>query len=70
MDGIRLQPPEWVAERFGVSRKRIYELAAHPDDPIPSYKIGRSIRFDETEVSEWIASHRKPRSSKPNRASS
>ena len=59
MDGLQLKPPEWVAERFGVTRKRVYELASHPDDPIPSYKIGRTIRFDETEVADWIARRRK-----------
>ena len=60
MDILQLKTPEWVAERFGVTRKRVYELAAHPDDPIPAYKIGRSIRFDETEVHEWIARRRRP----------
>ena len=59
MDAPQLKPPDWVAERFGVSRKRVYELASHPDDPIPSYKIGRTIRFDEAEVKEWISRRRR-----------
>lgn len=58
-DQLQLKPPEWVAARFGVTRKRVYELASHPDDPIPAYKIGRTIRFDETEVDDWIARRRK-----------
>jgi hypothetical protein len=34
-----------IAGLLCVKRKRIYELARRPDDPLPSVRIGRAVRF-------------------------
>lgn len=44
-----------IAELLCVKRKRIYELARRPDDPLPSVRIGRAVRFVRRRVEEWVA---------------
>lgn len=58
-DRIDLSDPlidaDSVAELLCVKRKRIYELARRPDDPLPSVRIGRAVRFVRRRVEEWVA---------------
>jgi excisionase family DNA binding protein len=49
-----------IAAMLCVKRKRIYELARRPDDPLPSVRIGRAVRFVRAQVEEWVA-HQTPR---------
>jgi excisionase family DNA binding protein len=44
-----------IAGLLCVKRKRIYELARRPDDPLPSVRIGRAVRFVRAQVEEWVA---------------
>jgi predicted DNA-binding transcriptional regulator AlpA len=44
-----------LAGMLCVKRKRIYELARRPDDPLPSVRIGRAVRFVRARVEEWVA---------------
>jgi excisionase family DNA binding protein len=41
-----------VATALGLSKWRVYELAR--EGVIPHVRIGRSMRFDEAKVREWI----------------
>lgn len=43
-----------IAEKLNVKRKRVYELARRPRDPLPSVKIGGSVRFVIRHVEEWL----------------
>lgn len=66
-----------VAELLKVSERHIYELVA--DGSLPSFRIGKVIRFDPQDVADWLRrkkpsdtqdSQRKPKNrenSKPNR---
>lgn len=44
-----------VAALLCVKRKRVYELARRPDDPLPSVRIGGAVRFVRAQVEEWVA---------------
>jgi predicted DNA-binding transcriptional regulator AlpA len=44
-----------IAGLLCVKRKRIYELARRPDDPLPSVRIGRAVRFVRAQVEAWAA---------------
>lgn len=48
-----------IAQLLCVKRKRIYELARRPDDPLPCVRIGRAVRFVRAQVEEWVA-HQTP----------
>lgn len=41
-----------VAELLGISKKQVYHLAAC--GVLPSFRIGRTIRFDAQELAEWL----------------
>lgn len=45
---------EHVARLLSVKRKRAYELARRPNDPLPSVRIGGAMRFAVPQVEEWI----------------
>ena len=45
-----------IATTLGVKRKRVYELARRPDNPLPSVRIGGAVRFVLAHVEEWVAS--------------
>ena len=49
----RLVDVEVVAESLGLSRWRVYQLAR--EGVIPSVRIGKSLKFDEDKIREWIA---------------
>ena len=44
-----------VAAVLCVKRKRIYELARRPRDPLPCVRIGGAVRFVLAHVEEWVA---------------
>lgn len=46
-----------VADRLKLHKRTVYQLAA-PAGPIPSYRIGRSVRFLETDIEEFEQSCR------------
>lgn len=50
-----------IAERYGVSRKQIYNWLdlAHPDNPnrLPSILIGRTRLFDLEQTDAWARAH-------------
>jgi excisionase family DNA binding protein len=44
-----------LATLLGVTPQHVYKMAAQQD--IPSFRVGRSVRFDPRQVAEWL--HRK-----------
>lgn len=44
-----------VARLLCVKRKRVYELARRPIDPLPCVRIGGAVRFVLPHVEEWVA---------------
>lgn len=48
---------EDVANLLQVDKQTIYQLKARHQ--IPFIKIGGSVRFDEEQIEEWIASKKK-----------
>lgn len=57
----RLRSTEWLAERLGISVATIERLRAQqsPDLP-PHVTIGRSIRYDDVTVEEWLRQRMQP----------
>ena len=49
----RLLLPQEVAERLQVGVKWVYAAAQRGD--LPHVKVGRYVRFDRTEIEDWIA---------------
>ena len=45
-----------LAERLGVTRRHVRRLVA--ERRVPFLRVGRFIRFDPTEVTAWLNSHR------------
>jgi excisionase family DNA binding protein len=50
--------PKWVsvayvADRTGFSRWTLYEMAR--EGRIPAHRIGRSVKFVENEIDDWMA---------------
>jgi excisionase family DNA binding protein len=48
---------EQVAERLGISRYDVYQLAKR--DAIPHLRIGRRVRFRLTDLERWEATRRR-----------
>lgn len=46
-----------LAKKLGLSERTIYSYRTRLG--LPYYKFGRSIRFDEKEVEEWLAKRKK-----------
>ncbi len=46
----QLKDTKWLAARLGVSKSAIEKLRAH-------VRIGRSVRYDEQTVEQWIMSN-------------
>lgn len=46
---------DYIAAMLSVKRKRVYELARRPNDPLPSVRIGGAVRFVLTHVESWVA---------------
>lgn len=49
--------PQQAATVLGVSRRKVYALAA-PDGPIPCYRIGTRISFDLIDLTEYLSTCR------------
>lgn len=58
MTGVRLLEAEQVAEQLSVSARWI--LAEARAGRIPSYRLGRRVRFDAEELAAWLADHHRP----------
>ena len=60
----RLQPTNWLAERLNLSVATIERLRAQksPDLP-PHIVIGRSIRYEEAAVEQWLRERMQPQAS-------
>lgn len=57
----RLQPTSWLAERLHLSTTTIERLRiTNPDSLPPCIHIGRSVRYDELTVEEWLRSRMQP----------
>ncbi len=50
---MALRNANWLAERLGVRPGRVYQLVR--EGVIPAVRIGRSVRFDEEQVEDFIA---------------
>jgi excisionase family DNA binding protein len=48
----KLETAEWIAERLGIPKHRVYELVRA--DAIPHTRLGRSVRFNPDRVAEWV----------------
>lgn len=57
-----------AAAYLGLSKSRLYKLAAPAVAAIPTYKVGGSIRFDREELDRWMASKRRPTASEQENA--
>ena len=47
-----------LAQRLGVTVRPVCRLVA--DKRFPYYKVGRLVRFDPTEITDWLATRRVP----------
>jgi len=55
MQNSTLRPSSWLAKRLGLSLSTIERLRAAGSSDLPSaILIGRSIRYDETLVEQWL----------------
>ena len=45
-----------VAEKLNLTENYIYRLAKLENDPIPSVRIGRRVRFGLRQVEKWLES--------------
>ncbi len=52
---LRLLTTKQLAEALGVPRWRVFELVAQGKGP-PHFRVGKTLRFPETAVAEWIRS--------------
>ena len=48
-----LRKPQ-LSDYWQVCERRIEDFMRDPEDPIPFYRIGRSVRFKRSEVDEWL----------------
>lgn len=49
-----------LAQRLGITARHVRRLVA--EKRVPYYKVGRLVRFDEAEISVWLATRRVPAS--------
>lgn len=56
-----LKDTAWLANRLGLSISTIERLRARERDDIPPHvMIGRSIRYDEATVEQWLVEQLQP----------
>lgn len=48
-----------VAAFLKISKKTVYNLVNDVDDPIPSIKIGSTLRIEKTELESWLERQKK-----------
>jgi excisionase family DNA binding protein len=60
MPGIDNHPQlldiDQLAQRLGITVRHVRRLVA--DKRVPYYKVGRLVRFDQTEITDWLATRR------------
>ena len=63
MDGkpTRLAGAHEIRELLGVSRQRVYQLAARPDFPEPIAFLAQGKVWAVDDIEQWIADYRAPR---------
>ena len=63
MDGkpTRLAGAHEIRELLGVSRQRVYQLAARPDFPEPIANLAQGKVWAVDDIEQWIADYRAPR---------
>jgi excisionase family DNA binding protein len=59
-DDPQLLSIDQLAQRLGITVRHVRRLVA--DKRVPYYKIGRLVRFDPAEITDWLATRRVPRS--------
>jgi excisionase family DNA binding protein len=47
-----------LAQRLGITVRHVRRLVA--EKRVPYYKVGRLVRFDPTEITDWLATRRVP----------
>jgi excisionase family DNA binding protein len=47
-----------LAQRLGITVRHVRRLVA--DKRVPYYKVGRLVRFDPAEITDWLATRRVP----------
>jgi excisionase family DNA binding protein len=62
MPGIDNHPQlldiDQLAQRLGITVRHVRRLVA--DKRVPYYKVGRLVRFDQAEITDWLATRRVP----------
>ena len=61
---VILLPQRTVAERLGVTARTIERWRAEGAGP-PFLKVGRGVRYDESDLSAWLAARRRLSTSDP-----
>lgn len=54
-----LLTPDDVAEFLQIPTATIYEYARRWNDPLPSFKIGKHVRFDHASLGAWLGRRRR-----------
>jgi excisionase family DNA binding protein len=49
---------EQIAQRLGITVRHVRRLVA--ERRVPYLKVGRLVRFDTSEVTQWLDSRRRP----------
>jgi excisionase family DNA binding protein len=57
-DHPQLLSIDQLAQRLGITVRHVRRLVA--DKRVPYYKVGRLVRFDPTEITDWLATRRVP----------
>jgi predicted DNA-binding transcriptional regulator AlpA len=65
MESMRLAGAHEVRELLGVSRQRVYQLAAGSDFPKPIAVLAQGKIWLIDDIQEWIAKHRLPAAKRP-----
>lgn len=58
---MRLAGAHEIRELLGVSRQRVYQLAARPDFPQPIAILAQGKVWAIGDIEQWIADYRAPR---------
>lgn len=47
-----------VTKHLGLSRKTVWDLIRNSSDPLPHYRVGRSVLIKLSEVDQWMEGKR------------
>jgi len=56
-NSINMMTVAEVAKKLNVAKKTIYNWSKNGE--IPSYQIGQGLRFDKSEIEEWLKNKRR-----------